>query len=155
MKVYRVLFGFLLSIMFMTANAMAVDMELTDIFGKKYQLEDYRGKWLVLNYWATWCPPCREEIPMLVDYDNQHKNVQVMGINYEPGIEVTELQEFVDNYFVSYPNIMANRKIINVFGIPKGLPMTVFVDPEGKIVKHYTGLLNESLLNRITQKTDE
>jgi len=149
----KTIVNLLVSLLFLVfSNVMAVEMEVIDIFGKKYQLEQYKGQWLILNYWATWCPPCRDEIPMLVDYDNEHENVKVFGINYEPGIDIEDLQEFVENYFVSYPNILANRKIISTFGNPKGLPMTVFVDPQGKIVKQYTGMLNETMLDRITQQ---
>lgn len=142
----------ILGLFFNSSSVLAVELQVTDIFGKQYQLNHFKGKWLIINYWATWCPPCRDEIPMLVDYDNEHENVKVFGINYEPGIDIEDLKEFVDTYFVSYPNIVATPEIIKKFGNPLGLPMTVFVGPDGKIIKRYTGKLNEALLNRITQK---
>jgi len=142
----------ILALLLFASTCPAIDLKLTDINGKTYQLQQLKGKWLVLNYWATWCPPCRDELPMLVDYDNEHKNVMVIGINYEPGIEMDDLRKFVDEYFISFPTIVADRKIIKTFGSPTGLPMTVFIDPDGKVVKKYVGMLNEALLNRITKQ---
>ena len=127
--------------------ALSIEFELVDHKQIKYQLADYKGKWVVLNYWATWCPPCRKEMPMLVDYDEARKDVQIFGINYEPGIEADKLSDFVDTYFISYPTIPATRKIAKKFGVPSGLPMTIFISPEGKVVKRHTGMLSKSFLD--------
>ncbi len=131
------------------SQVLAIDFEFEDIKGKKYQLSDYKGKWVVLNYWATWCPPCRKEIPMLADYDDEHDNVQIFGINQEPGIEKDKLNDFIDTYLVSYPTIPVTKAIAKKFGYARGLPMTVFISPEGIIIKKYTGMLNKSFLDRI------
>ena len=66
-----------------TLSAMQVDLEFTDIEGNEIKLSDYRGKWVVLNYWATWCPPCLEEIPELVHFHETHKDSDgvVVGID--------------------------------------------------------------------------
>ncbi|MFK5892980.1 MAG: TlpA disulfide reductase family protein [Pseudomonadota bacterium] len=130
-------------------NVMSLDFKLVDLKQKTHQLADYKGKWLVLNYWATWCPPCRREIPMLVDYNEARDDVQVFGINYEPGIDQQRLKDFVDTYFINYPIIPATKALTVKFGVPSGLPMTIFISPEGKIAKRYTGMLNKSFLDRV------
>jgi thiol-disulfide isomerase/thioredoxin len=129
--------------------AQSIEFELVDLKQTKYQLADYKNKWVVLNYWATWCPPCRREMPMLVDYNEARDDVQIFGINYEPGIEVDRLNDFVDTYFINYPTIPATKAIVNKFGLPSGLPMTIFISPEGKIVKKHTGMLSKSFLDEV------
>ncbi|MFK5985798.1 MAG: TlpA disulfide reductase family protein [Pseudomonadota bacterium] len=142
-------FTFFLWLVIFSSQALAIDFELVDIKNTKYQLSDYKGKWLVLNYWATWCPPCRKEIPMLVDYNEARKDVQIFGINYEPGIEPERLNDFVDTYFINYPTIPATKAIVREFGLPPGLPMTIFISPEGEIFKKHTGMLSKAFLDRI------
>lgn len=132
-----------------SSQILAINFELIDVKNKKYQLADYQGKWVVLNYWATWCPPCRKEMPMLVDYNDSRDDVQIFGINYEPGIDLDRLNDFVDTYFINYPTIPSTDAIVKKFGVPSGLPMTIFISPEGIVVRKYTGMLNKSFLDRI------
>lgn len=132
-----------------STQTLAIDFELIDQNGKKHQLADYKGKWVVLNYWATWCPPCRKEIPMLIDYNESRDDVEIFGINYEPGIEADKLDSFIDTYFINYPIIPITREMVKKFGQPQGLPMTIFISPQGMVTKKYTGMLNRTFLNRI------
>jgi len=147
---FKLRFNYLLFILIMafSTNAFAINFELTDYQNKKYQLADYKGKWVVLNYWATWCPPCRRELPMLVDYNEAREDVQIFGINYEPDIKPDTLKNFVETYFINFPTIPATKAIDKKFGIPPGLPMTIFISPEGKIVKKMTGMLTKSFMDK-------
>jgi thiol-disulfide isomerase/thioredoxin len=139
---YVLLLGF-------SSTAFAINFELIDHKNNKYQLADYKGKWVVLNYWATWCPPCRRELPMLVDYDDDRDDVQIFGINYEPDISPDKLNDFIDTYFIRFPTIPATKAIDKKFGIPPGLPMTIFISPKGKVVKKITGMLTKSYMDNI------
>jgi len=117
--------------------AMQVDLELTDLDGRTFKLSDYRGKWVVLNYWATWCPPCLEEIPELVHFHENHKDddAVVIGIDMEM-LQLEVLKEFVDDYFMTYPVVPL------VAGMPafdnvENFPTTYLIDPNGvAVVKH-------------------
>jgi len=132
-----------------TPALASIEFNLKDHKGQNHQISELKGKWVVLNYWATWCPPCREEIPLLVDYGNAREDVIIFGINYEPGLEPEKLTNFVDTYFIDYPIIPATKKLVEKFGVPRGLPMTIFISPEGKLVKKSTGMLNKKYLDRI------
>jgi thiol-disulfide isomerase/thioredoxin len=139
---------FAILVMF-SVQSLALDLEVTDYKGKKYQLSDYKGKWVVLNYWATWCPPCRKEIPMLIEYNEARKDVKIFGISDEPGITDEKLSDFIDTYFIDYPIIPITRALVKEFGRPRGLPMTIFISPDGEVAKKYTGMLNKEFLNRV------
>jgi len=146
-KLRYIILLFVLLLGFSTTT-FAINFELTDHKNIKYQLADYKGKWVVLNYWATWCPPCRRELPMLVDYNGAREDVQIFGINYEPDISPERLTDFIDTYFIRFPTIPSTKAIDKKFGIPPGLPMTIFISPEGKIIKKITGMLTKSFMDK-------
>lgn len=117
-----------------------VDFELPDLDGKKRKLSEFRGKWVVVNYWATWCPPCLKEIPELVDFHDAHKDKDavVLGVNFEQ-IGREELVEFMESYFVSYPVVQMQPAPSSPLGAIPGLPTTFLVSPKGELVARQTG----------------
>lgn len=130
-----------------TAQAGQPDFALPDLAGKMHHLSDYRGKWVIVNYWATWCPPCLDEIPELVDFHNAHQNrdAVVVGINYEDS-DPAYLKSFVDENMISYPILRANLTRPPVFGRLFGLPTTFIVSPEGQLVQTRTGSVTKAFL---------
>ncbi len=119
----------------LTAAAQAgelVELTLPDLDGKPVSVADYRGKWVVVNFWATWCPPCLEEIPDLVDlYDKNQDSLVVLGVNYE---EVNDeyLRGFVESHLISYPVLRIDPLPMTPLGPVMGLPTTYIIDPEGR-----------------------
>ena len=119
--------------------AEKVDFTLPDLEGKSVSLSDYRGKWVIVNYWATWCPPCLEEIPDLVDlYENNRKDVVVLGIAYEE-VNLDYLKEFVESHFISYPVLRMDPIPVTTLGPVLGLPTTYIISPEGERVARQEG----------------
>jgi len=129
---------------------IADDFKLKDINGKTHNLSDYKGKWVIVNYWATWCPPCLEEIPELVDFHEEHKNKDavVLGINYED-IDQQYLKEFVDQYFISYPVLHAEPGKADYWGPVNGLPTTIIISPSGEMVSRRVGRVDGEFLENV------
>lgn len=135
-------------------QADPVDFSLPDLEGKARTLSEFRGKWVVVNYWATWCPPCLEEIPDLVAFHDRHrdKDAVVLGINFED-IPQDQLRAFVDEYFISYP-VLRNGDMappserLDV----GGLPTTYIISPEGVPVARQVGTVTAEALEKFIEK---
>lgn len=143
---------FLLALAF-TVSANAVDMDLTDLEGKESNLSDYRGKWVVVNYWATWCPPCREEMPELQAYHDAHQDNKgvVLGLNAEV-LPPEQIAAFLDDYFVTYPNFTNGPVSHGPLGSVPGLPTTFLVTPGGEVVAKQVGGVTRELIENFIDK---
>jgi len=139
----------LMILFFLSSSALAVDFSFTDLEGKSQKLSDYKGKWVLVNFWATWCPPCRKEIPDLSDFHLDNDDAVVIGVNYEPGIKDERLKKFMALYLVSYPMTRVNDDIINALGEPRGLPTSILIDQQGNVVKKISGMVTDRSLNKI------
>ncbi len=130
-----------------TAVAEPVDFELEDIDGVKHRLSDYRGKWVVVNYWATWCPPCLDEIPELVDFHEGHKDKDavVLGISFE-SVGVKKLRQFTEEYFINYPILRSTPGPSGELGEIPGLPTTYLISPDGEIAARQVGAVTAKLI---------
>lgn len=141
-----------LSMVLMSWQVRAVDYQLTDLNGKTQSLEQYRGKWLVVNYWATWCTTCMKEMPDLVSLhkDNKDSGVVVVGINFEE-ISLTRLKMFTLKNDIPYL-VLRDRPVDETpVGKVPALPTTYIINPEGKVVAGQVGLVTkeqiESFIN--------
>ena len=134
-----------------------VDFTLPDLEGKPVSLSDFRGKWVIVNYWATWCPPCLDEIPDLVELHegNRDKDVVVLGIAYEE-VNLDYLKEFVDSHFISYPVLRMAPIPVTELGPVLGLPTTYIISPEGERVARQEGPVTRKALEAyLARKREE
>ncbi len=141
--------GLFLLAIFFSLTAGAVNFNFTDTEGQKHSLSEYKGQWVLVNFWATWCPPCRHEIPDLSDYHLEHDDTVVIGVNYEPGLKQEKLKKFIAVYLITYPVTRVNKEIISALGEPRGLPTSILISPKGDIAKRITGMVDEKRINKI------
>ncbi|MBP7370139.1 MAG: TlpA family protein disulfide reductase [Arenimonas sp.] len=107
--------------------------------GETFDLSAYKDKWVVVNFWATWCGPCLKEIPEFNAFAKKNSNVQFIGLAYEE-IERADMQAFLKNHPIDYP--IAIMDVYNPpkdFETPRGLPMTVLIAPGGAVAKTFLG----------------
>lgn len=133
-------------------TAPAPDFSLQDLKGSRISLSDYRGKVLFLNFWATWCPPCRAEIPGFVEVYKEYKNkgMEIIGLSVDEMSE-GDLLAFVEKYEMNYPVAFATEKIVGDYEPGQYIPTTIIIDKQGKIRHKHIGLMRKEALIRYFQ----
>jgi cytochrome c biogenesis protein CcmG/thiol:disulfide interchange protein DsbE len=121
-------------------GAQAPAWKLQDLDGKTVQLSDFKGKVVVLDFWATWCPPCREEIPDFIALQKQYKNkgLVVVGVSLDqggPGV----VSSFAKTEGMNYPVVMGNDDVATQYGDIQAIPTTFVIDRSGKVVAKHVG----------------
>lgn len=144
---------------FMTYQAP--DFELTDLNGDTYSLSQFKGKPVLLNFWATWCPPCRKEMPDLQAFAEKYgEDIQVLGVNWDYQSDVNEeVREFLAEYDITYPNVLDKAGEVFVKYQLTGLPVTYWIDEAGVIRGIWFGAMKEEDIvtgfQKITDVIDE
>ena len=134
-------------------SSAAPDFVLKDIDGREVQLADYRGKVVVPNFWATWCQPCRIEIPWFNEiYDRyRSKDVVILGISLDEG-GAKDVRPFLKDTPIHYPILLGTEDVAERYGGIFGIPTTIIIDRDGKIAKKHLGLTDkEEIENSIKE----
>jgi thiol-disulfide isomerase/thioredoxin len=118
---------------------------VNDLDGNPVSTAAWKGKVVFINFWATWCPPCRAEIPVLIDLANRYKDrLQVVGVSVDDG-DPADVKKFAKQAGINYPIVMADRAIVAEYGGVAALPTLFVVNPDGNIVQKHEGLFSNAL----------
>lgn len=155
MKTAFSIFAFLLLTATLSAQVgqKAPNFSLKDKDGKTYSLESMKGKVVVLNFWATWCPPCRAEIPDFKKVYSKYKDkgVEILGVSLDhKGWKVIE--PFLEQWEINYPVVLGGAEIARDYGNVRSIPTTFIIDKEGKVVEGHVGAMNEDTLVKMFEK---
>ncbi len=124
--------------------------QLQDSAGKLHKLEDYKGRWVLVNFWATWCPPCLKEIPDLIALHENRKDIMVIGVAMDSDDPKVVL-DFVEKMKITYPTVLGNRKIASQLDDISLLPSTYFFDPEGKPAARQLGIISRESIEKFIE----
>lgn len=133
------------------ATVAKPSLDVKTLDGGRFVLAQHTGKWVIVNYWATWCSPCLKELPDISAFVAAHKDkVAAIGLDYEDA-EPAEIEKFLDTHPLSYPvSIVDIDNPPQDFGEPKGLPNTFVIAPDGHVAKTFIGPLQAKDLSDVT-----
>jgi thiol-disulfide isomerase/thioredoxin len=120
----------------------APSFALKDLRGRTVRLDQFKGKVVLLNFWATWCPPCRAEMPDLVKLQREYgdRGLQIAGITYPPE-RASRVRRLAGELKINYPLLFGTSEVASLYGVRDVLPVTVIVDREGRIRDRILGIL--------------
>jgi thiol-disulfide isomerase/thioredoxin len=125
--------------------------ELTDTSGRAHRLADYKGRWVVVNFWATWCVPCIQEIPEIAAFQRDHRDVVVIGVAIDAE-DAAKTRAFAKKAGHDFPLVLSDDAVERQLGSPKALPTTRIYDPSGKVVYDKPSRVDRKLLESATQR---
>jgi thiol-disulfide isomerase/thioredoxin len=136
----------------MAAPAATPALKVTTLDGKSFDLAAQRGKWVIVNYWATWCVPCIKEMPDISAFVKSRKDVAAIGLAFED-TDAHDIQAFLAKHPVAYPiaqvDVTAPPKD---FDSPRGLPTTYLIAPDGHIAQRFVGPITGEALSQAIAK---
>ena len=131
----------------------APDFTLQSIEGENISLSDYLGKTVIIDFWATWCPPCRKAIPDLIALKNEYgDDIEIIGISVDDANTREEVAPFSEQMGINYPVVYGNIPLTQRYGNIRSIPTSFVVDPEGKIISKHIGYVPKQVYENDIQK---
>ena len=126
----------------------APDFNLSQLDGRTLRLSSYRDKIVLLDFWATWCAPCREETPNLVNLQKEYgdRGLQIIGVSMDDSAE--PVHAFYRQFHMNYPVVMGNAKTGELYGGVLGLPIAFLIDRNGRIYKKHVGATDPAVFEK-------
>lgn len=128
---------------------------LSDVSGKKVSLADFKGHPVVVNFWATWCGPCKLEMPWFQEFSSKYKDqgLEVLGLSQDDGASRQDVADAAKRIGVTYPILMPDEKVAKKYGGVDYLPETFYIDREGKVVEVTAGAPSKDQMEALIRKT--
>ncbi len=125
----------------------APDFTLYTLEGTEIKLSNYLGKIVILDFWATWCAPCRKSIPDLISIQDEYEDdLVVIGISFDQPASQNNLQQFINNFGINYPVVLGTNEVSEAYGNIQAIPTSFIIDTEGNIINKHIGLVPKSTL---------
>lgn len=141
------IFSVVLLIVAPWVNAREPAFNLPDLNQQTLRLSDFQGRWVVVNFWATWCAPCLMEMPELQAFhDANPERSMVIGVNFEE-LAPDKIRQFIEDLSVTFPIVLSGGQPLSGFEV-KGLPTTFLVSPQGELVDTHLGTVNATMLHQ-------
>ena len=131
----------------------APDFKLFDISEKQFKFSDTKGKVVILDFWATWCPPCRMEVPHFeaLYKEYKEKGLVIIGVALDQG-GASVVRPFVEHNKVTYPVLIGNAQVVSDYGGIRGIPTTFIIDRQGRITEKIVGYRNKEFFEAIIKE---
>lgn len=130
-------------------GAKAPDFDLKTLAGDKVKLSDLKGKKVMLNFWATWCPPCKAEMPAMEEFHKEAgDDVVILAVNIDPHLDV---KAFIDENGITFPILLDEEDKVNETYQVLSIPTTYFIDTKGNIGNKYIGAMNLDAMKQYTK----
>ncbi|KTC68732.1 thiol-disulfide oxidoreductase [Legionella birminghamensis] len=138
---------FIIALLLTSVISLAQAAVLTDMEGKRIELNSLKGKWVLINYWASWCQPCLNEISELNHfYKNNKEKIALFAVNYD-ALPLYEQQKLIKQFGINYPSLAIDPGRSLNFEHPRAVPATFIINPQGELVKILYGEQNRDSLN--------
>lgn len=126
----------------------APDFALKSVDGKIIKLSDYKGKIIIVDFWATWCPPCRRGIPDLISLQKEYKkDLVVIGISLDAAKTIKDVPGFIKEYGINYPVVYGDQQVTVDYGGIRSIPTSFVIDKKGNVVDSHIGLVDKEVFS--------
>lgn len=137
-------------VILLSLSMKAHGFQFEDVTGKKHALSDYKGKWVLVNFWATWCPPCLKEIPDLISLYEDRTDLMIIGVAIDEASSDVVLK-FAESMAINYPTVIGDRHIAAQIDDISLLPSTYLYDPDGNPAARKLGLITRDEIEEFIQ----